>query len=131
MAAGKLGKNFCVLLLGQGIVKHSTYNTFTRNLTFVQNIGLNRYSQAISFTLIGHKFTSFPNGQKVSKPSYSTVSPKNVPKKPNRVTRETDIAIIGGGAIGSSVAFWLKQRNRGLRIHVIERDDTVSMSCTL
>ncbi|KAL3870193.1 hypothetical protein ACJMK2_038274 [Sinanodonta woodiana] len=36
---------------------------------------------------------------------------------------ETDALIIGGGAIGSSVAFWLKQRNpKGFTVTVIERD---------
>lgn len=38
-----------------------------------------------------------------------------------------DILIVGGGAIGSSIAFWLKERARdGLRIVVVEKDKTVS-----
>lgn len=43
------------------------------------------------------------------------------------VPRETDIAVIGGGAIGSSVAYFLKQRHpEGFNVHVIERDSSVS-----
>ena len=41
---------------------------------------------------------------------------------------QTDIAIIGGGAIGSSVAYWLKLRDPGCQVHVIERDDTVCIT---
>lgn len=38
-----------------------------------------------------------------------------------------DVLIIGGGAIGSSVAFWLREQAReGLRIVVLEKDPTVS-----
>lgn len=38
-----------------------------------------------------------------------------------------DILIIGGGTMGSSVAYWLKEKAReGLRIVVVEKDPTVS-----
>lgn len=38
-----------------------------------------------------------------------------------------DFAIIGGGIMGSSIAYWLQQRvNKALKIVVIERDPTVS-----
>lgn len=37
-----------------------------------------------------------------------------------------DVVIIGGGGVGSSIAYWLKERARhGLRVAVIERDSTV------
>lgn len=37
-----------------------------------------------------------------------------------------DVVIIGGGGVGSSVAFWLKSKARkGLNVVVIERDPTV------
>ena len=46
------------------------------------------------------------------------------------VPRETDIAIIGGGAIGMSVAYWLKRRfSKGFNVTVIEKDTTVSEIC--
>lgn len=42
------------------------------------------------------------------------------------VPRETDIAIIGGGAVGLSVAYWLKRRfPRGFNVTVVEKDPTV------
>lgn len=38
-----------------------------------------------------------------------------------------DVAIIGGGAMGSSIAYWLKERTRkGLNVVVVEKDPTVS-----
>lgn len=38
-----------------------------------------------------------------------------------------DVAIIGGGAMGSSIAYWLKERTgKGLSVAVIEKDPTVS-----
>lgn len=38
-----------------------------------------------------------------------------------------DILIIGGGAIGSSCAYWLKERAKeGLHVVVVEKDKTVS-----
>lgn len=37
-----------------------------------------------------------------------------------------DVVIIGGGGIGASVAYWLKQKARdGLNVVVVERDPTV------
>lgn len=38
-----------------------------------------------------------------------------------------DILVIGGGGVGASVAFWLKQKAReGLNVVVVERDSAVS-----
>ena len=43
------------------------------------------------------------------------------------VPRETDVLVVGGGAVGSSVAYWLKQRNpKGISVTVVERDPSVS-----
>lgn len=40
-----------------------------------------------------------------------------------------DIAIIGGGAVGCAIAYFLKQKSgkQGLRVVVIEKDPTVSV----
>ena len=38
-----------------------------------------------------------------------------------------DVLVIGGGGVGSSVAYWLKRQARnGLNVVVVERDNTVS-----
>lgn len=37
-----------------------------------------------------------------------------------------DVVVIGGGAMGASIAYWLKERTgKGLRVVVVERDPTV------
>lgn len=43
--------------------------------------------------------------------------------------RHCDVVIIGGGAMGSSIAYWLKEKSgkEGLDIVVIEKDPTVSI----
>lgn len=43
---------------------------------------------------------------------------------------KTDVAIIGGGAIGASVAYYLKSMNPGLSVTVIERDPTYAQAST-
>jgi NADPH-dependent 2,4-dienoyl-CoA reductase/sulfur reductase-like enzyme len=44
------------------------------------------------------------------------------------IPRESDVVIIGGGLIGLSTAFWLKQQNPvGYSVTVIEKDSTVSL----
>jgi FAD-dependent oxidoreductase domain-containing protein 1 len=44
------------------------------------------------------------------------------------VPRETDVLVVGGGAVGSSVAYWLKQVNpKGMNVTVVERDPCVSL----
>lgn len=37
-----------------------------------------------------------------------------------------DVLIVGGGGVGSSIAFWLKKRGHvGLNVVVVEKDPTV------
>lgn len=44
------------------------------------------------------------------------------------VPRETDIFIIGGGIVGSSVAFWLKEHNpAAASVTIVERDPLVNI----
>lgn len=47
---------------------------------------------------------------------------------PDQFQTHCDVLVIGGGGVGSSTAYWLKQRARnGLNVVVVEKDDTVSM----
>ncbi|XP_076454623.1 FAD-dependent oxidoreductase domain-containing protein 1-like [Babylonia areolata] len=48
------------------------------------------------------------------------------------VPRETDVLVVGGGAVGSSVAYWLKQRNpKGMAVTVVERDPCYTQASTM
>ncbi|QYK40170.1 MAG: FAD-binding oxidoreductase [Paracoccaceae bacterium] len=42
----------------------------------------------------------------------------------------TDVAVVGGGVMGASVAFWLTRMSPGLRVTVIERDPTHARAAT-
>lgn len=49
--------------------------------------------------------------------------------RPENLPQHCDVLIIGGGCMGSSIAYWLKQRAlEGLRIVVVEKDPTVMLS---
>lgn len=43
---------------------------------------------------------------------------------------KTDIAVIGGGAIGAAVAYYLRLADQGVGVTVIERDPTYSLAST-
>uniref|UniRef100_A0A0B7B017 FAD-dependent oxidoreductase domain-containing protein 1 n=1 Tax=Arion vulgaris TaxID=1028688 RepID=A0A0B7B017_9EUPU len=48
------------------------------------------------------------------------------------VPRETDFLIIGGGIVGSSVAYWLKQYNtKAISVTVIERDPSYTKASSM
>uniref|UniRef100_A0A0B6ZAQ8 FAD-dependent oxidoreductase domain-containing protein 1 n=1 Tax=Arion vulgaris TaxID=1028688 RepID=A0A0B6ZAQ8_9EUPU len=50
----------------------------------------------------------------------------------NEIPKETDILIIGGGVIGSSVAYWIKQQNpKASSITVIERDPVYTRASSM
>lgn len=53
---------------------------------------------------------------------------------PNLPPETADIVIVGGGVVGWSVAYWLKQKeklSRGMRVLVVERDPTYSQASTV
>ncbi|CAH1389191.1 unnamed protein product [Nezara viridula] len=50
-------------------------------------------------------------------------------ERPGDLPKHCDVLIIGGGCMGSSIAYWLKQRAlEGLRVVVVEKDPTVMLS---
>lgn len=53
---------------------------------------------------------------------------------PNLPPERADIVIVGGGVMGWSIAYWLKQKERvrgGVRVIVVERDPTYSRASTV
>ncbi|MED6275936.1 FAD-dependent oxidoreductase domain-containing protein 1, partial [Characodon lateralis] len=53
---------------------------------------------------------------------------------PNLPPETADIVIVGGGVVGWSIAYWLKQKeklSRGMRVLVVERDPTYSQASTV
>lgn len=52
----------------------------------------------------------------------------DVPPVHEEFPSHCDVVVIGGGAMGSSIAYWLKQRaGEGLSVAVVERDPTVNI----
>jgi len=48
------------------------------------------------------------------------------PTVPDDFQTHCDVLVIGGGGVGSSIAYWLKEKARdGLNVVVVEKDDTV------
>ncbi|EDV54703.1 FAD-dependent oxidoreductase domain-containing protein 1 [Drosophila erecta] len=53
------------------------------------------------------------------------------PTLPDDFQTHCDVLIIGGGGVGSSIAYWLKEKARdGLNVVVVEKDDTYAQSAT-
>lgn len=52
-------------------------------------------------------------------------------ERPQVIPSTCDVLIIGGGAIGSSIAYWLKKKvyREEFSVVVVEKDPTVRFSC--
>ncbi|CAL8139554.1 unnamed protein product [Orchesella dallaii] len=92
----------------------------TGSLRKVASLVFNKLSKPITITSQqGFTFTSN---------AYSTES-----SSPQEIPSKCDVCIIGGGAMGSSSAFWLKQHpaGRALNVVVIERDPKYTKASTV
>ncbi|XP_020807791.1 FAD-dependent oxidoreductase domain-containing protein 1 [Drosophila serrata] len=56
---------------------------------------------------------------------------KRDPTLPDEFQTHCDVLVIGGGGIGSSIAYWLKEKARdGLNVVVVEKDDTYAKAAS-
>ncbi|CAI9718188.1 FAD-dependent oxidoreductase domain-containing protein 1 [Octopus vulgaris] len=68
---------------------------------------------------------------KILKDEFKSIKDGNLEIPEQKVPRESDIVIIGGGLMGSSVAYWLKQRNpKAYEITVVERDPSYTRAAS-
>lgn len=64
---------------------------------------------------------------KKMKSFFTPLKPSNVRRGNTFISEHCDIVIIGGGVVGSSIAFWLRNRvYEGANVIVVEKDPSVS-----
>ena len=80
-----------------------------------------------SLPLVGRTFSSKSDINNILEAKFEEFQTKNTYTFCHKLPPHADYVIIGGGAIGLSIAFWLKHVSRnGYRVVVIEKDPTVS-----
>lgn len=79
--------------------------------------------------IITDKFSMFRSKKKHTVPIQTVDSFIQNKEKDTMFQSHCDVLIIGGGGVGSSIAYWLKKRAReGLNVVVLEKDPTVSQT---
>ncbi|XP_040007125.1 FAD-dependent oxidoreductase domain-containing protein 1 [Xiphias gladius] len=101
------------------------------NLTLCQSLSTGRPARSDFFKDLEAQLAAMRKKAADALPG-SSWSPFEI--NPNLPPERADIVIVGGGVIGWSIAYWLKQRERvrgGVKVVVVEKDLTYSRASTV
>lgn len=104
-------------------------NPITRTLRILKN-DIKSLKYYFKFPLLGSNNKNNTSNKVINKNSFEDDDFDDYMSKyakPTQFQTHCDVLVIGGGGVGSSIAYWLKKKAReGLNVVVVEKDPTVN-----